>query len=85
MPMNDANCLMMSQQLLKAVKRLSNVHIEKKLYKLFTNGKGRQTLTSDNIVDYKDRGQLWLCLIKIQIVIGFVKTFSCLLAEHIIR
>ena len=44
MPVNDANCLMMSQQLLKAVKRV--VYIVKKLRKLCTDDKGRQTLTS---------------------------------------
>ena len=44
MPVNDANCLMMSQQLLEGCEKV--VYIGKKLRKLSTDGKDRQTLTS---------------------------------------
>ena len=47
MPVNDANCLMMSQQLLQAVKRLSTLEEKKTAQAVYRwQTKGRQTLTN---------------------------------------
>ena len=70
MPVNDASCLMMSQQLQSSEKF---VYVGKKLFKLSTNDKRRKTLASWQI-NYVSKGwqgnlpkQKFLCVDKILI------------------